>query len=140
MSSNVISDQKSLSSTDLKRLNGKSLSLNIYWYGWHHLAFLLIIFHIYHLVQVWATYGSRATCVPPSTNIIWPANTSFGFIKHKNYLLKYIIFSKNSNKICPYDTDAGPHRPILFIVWPASQKELPTPDIVHKFHGGPWIS
>jgi len=37
------------------------------------------------------------------------------------------LFSKISNQIGPYDTDTDPHRPILFPVWPTSQKELPTP-------------
>ncbi len=28
--------------------------------------------------------------------------------------------------------NTGPHRPYLFPIWPASQKELPTPDLKHE--------
>jgi hypothetical protein len=39
------------------------------------------------------------------------------------------IFSQNSYQIGHYCTYTGPHLPILLPMWPASQKELPTPAI-----------
>jgi len=45
------------------------------------------------------------------------------------------IFSQKSYQIGIYCTYAGPHLPILFPMWPISQKELPTPGL-----GGPWTS
>ncbi len=38
------------------------------------------------------------------------------------------IFSKKTNQIGPYGTYTGPHRPFLFPMWPASQKELLIPE------------
>jgi len=36
---------------------------------------------------------------------------------------------KKLSHIGPYDTVTGPHWPILFPVWPASHKEVPTPEL-----------
>ncbi len=70
---------------------------------------------------------------------MWPANIFKKLIKHfknafrdasfeKMECLKH-IFSQDSYQIVPYCTYTGPHLPILFPMWPESQKELLTPGL-----------
>ncbi len=55
-------------------------------------------------------------------------------------LLKCLFLRKwISSSIIPYGISNGPRRPNLFPIWPASQKELPTPALNYRFlTGGTW--
>ncbi len=44
-----------------------------------------------------------------------------------------LIYRKQAWATSDTDTDTDPHRLILFPMWPASKKELPTPDIKYTF-------
>jgi len=96
---------------------------------------------VYNLQHAWALSDPRATRGLPST-LILPARI-FQVDKPLKMPLKMLLFKKNdckepifslkSNKLGPYGTYTGPHRPFLFPMWPAIQKELPTPALHHAW-------
>jgi len=47
----------------------------------------------------------------------------------RKWTAKSPFFSQKSYQIGSYRTYTGPRLPILFPMWPASQKELPTPEL-----------
>ncbi len=90
------------------------------------------------LTQTWVTSGPRAT-YDPRTFFRFSIKI-FNLLNHVKFQLflrklkAKTSFSLNLTlKFNPYVTNTVPRRLNVLLMWPATQKELPTPDITHIY-------